>query len=77
MGIIDFRPSNNSYFIGRAPYDTTTGEPDDPGSVEFSQHEIDRATPVQERTEFPTAGGVEESIYRLKKHLLKTKGGWD
>ena len=45
------------------------------GGVEITQYEIDRATPVQERTSFDSK--VEESIYRAKKHLLKTKGGWD
>ena len=72
---IDFRPRNSSYFIGKAPYDTTTGEPDDPGSVEFSQSHLDNYGPIQERTSFNDK--IEESIYRTKKHLLKTKGGWD
>lgn len=73
--VLDFTPSNNSYFIGSAPYDTTTGEPDDPGSVEFSQSHLDNYGPIQERTSFNNK--IEESIYRTKKHLLKTKGGWD
>ena len=72
---IDFRPRNSSYFIGKAPYDTNTGEPDDPGSVEFSQSHLDNYGPIQERTSFNDK--IEESIYRTKKHLLKTKGGWD
>ncbi len=71
---LDFRPSNNSYFIGRAPYDTATGEPDDPGSVEFSQYELDRYGPIEERTKFERAGGVEESIYRARKALYKKTG---
>ena len=45
------------------------------GGVEISQYEIDRSTPIQERTSFDSK--VEESIYRAKKHLLKTRGGWD
>ena len=72
---IDFRPRNSSYFIGKAPYDTNTGEPDDPGSVEFSQSHLDNYGPIQGRNSFNNKN--EESIYRTKKHLLKTKGGWD
>jgi len=45
------------------------------GGVEITQEQISRATPVQERTSFDSK--VEESIYRAKKHLLKTKGSWD
>ena len=45
------------------------------GGVEITQYEIDRATPIDERTSFDSK--VEESIYRAKKHLLKTRGGWD
>jgi hypothetical protein len=45
------------------------------GGVEITQYEIDRATPIEERTSFDSK--VEESIYRAKKHLLKTRGGWD
>ena len=45
------------------------------GGVEITQYEIDRATPIEERTSFESK--IEESIYRAKKHLLKTRGGWD
>ena len=55
--------------------DGPRGEPDDPGSVEFSQSHLDNYGPIQERTSFNDK--IEESIYRTKKHLLKTKGGWD
>ena len=52
--VLDFTssPSNNSFFIGKAPYDTTTGEPDDPGAVEFTQQQLDSYGPIKERTEF-------------------------
>ena len=45
------------------------------GGVEITQYQIDKATPIEERTSFDSK--VEESIYRAKKHLLKTKGTWD
>ena len=66
---IDFRPSNSSYFIGRASYGESDSDREDPGSVEITQEQISRATPVQERTSFDSK--VEESIYRAKKDLLK------
>ena len=72
---IDFRPRNSSYFIGHASYGESDSDREDPGSVEITQHQIDRAIPLQERTSFDSK--VEESIYRAKKHLLKTKGSWD
>ena len=69
--VLDFTPSNNSYFIGHASY----GESDnieDPGSVEITQEQIRRATPIEERTSFSSK--VEESIYRTRKHLFKKTG---
>ena len=69
--VLDFTPSNNSYFIGHASY----GESDnieDPGSVEITQEQIRRATPIEERTSFKSK--VEESIYRTRKHLFKKTG---
>ena len=71
---IDFRPRNSSYFIGHASYGESDSDREDPGSVEITQHQIDRATPIEERTKFPTARGVEESIYRARKHLFKKTG---
>tara|TARA_R100001244_G_scaffold69639_1_gene56789 strand:- start:700 stop:1635 length:936 start_codon:yes stop_codon:yes gene_type:complete len=72
--VLDFTssPSNNSFFIGKAPYDTTTGEPDDPGAVEFTQQQLDSYGPIKERTEFKSK--VEESIYRTRKDLFKKTG---
>ena len=32
------------------------------------------ATPIEERTKFESARGVEESIYRARKHLFKKTG---
>ncbi len=37
-------------------------------------HDLDRYGKPEERTEFKSK--VEESIYRTKKHLLKTKGSY-
>jgi hypothetical protein len=72
--VLDFTPTSNSYFIGRASY----GESDnieDPGSVEITQEQMYRDKPFEERTSFSSK--VEESIYRTKLHLLRKKGGWD
>ena len=44
-------------------------------AAEFSQYELDRYSKPEPRTEFKSK--VEEDIYRAKKHLLKTRGGWD
>jgi len=76
---IDFRHRNSSYFIGHASYGESDSDSDreDPGSVEITQEQIYRATPVQERRSDSFDSKVEESIYRAKKHLLKTKGSWD
>ena len=67
--------SSGSYFVGRARYDDFTSDYDvgrkDVGA-EFSQYELDNYSKPEERTEFSSK--VEESIYRAKKHLLKTKG---
>ena len=76
-GIIDFRPSNSSYFIcggksiGFAGYGESNNR-QDPGSVEFTQHHLDSYGPIEERTEFKSK--VEESIYRTRKHLFKKTG---
>ena len=72
-----FASNDNSFFIGKAPYDTTTGEPDDPGGVEFTNNQLDNYGPLEERRSDSFGSKVEESIYRAKKHLLKTKGSWD
>jgi len=74
---IDFRPRNSSYFIGHASYGESDSDREDPGSVEITQEQMYRATPVQERRSDSFDSKVEESIYRAKKHLLKTKGSWD
>ena len=71
-GIIDFRPSNSSYFIGHASYGESDRGREDPGAVEITQQQIDRATPIEERTSFDSK--VEESIYRARKHLFKKTG---
>ncbi len=74
-GTLDFTSRSNSYFIGKAPGDGYLGgDLDDPGSVEITQQQIDMATPIEERTEFKSARGVEESIYRARKHLFKKTG---
>ena len=72
-----FASNDNSFFIGKAPYDTTTGEPDDPGGVEFTDTQLDNYGPLEERRSDSFGSKIEESIYRAKKHLLKTKGSWD
>ena len=72
--VLDFTPTSNSYFIGRASY----GESDnveDPGSVEITQEQMYRDKPFEERTSFNNK--IEESIYRTKLHLLRKKGSWD
>jgi len=43
-------------------------------AVEFSDYELERYGKPEPRTEF--ANKVEESIYRAKKHLLKTTGDY-
>jgi hypothetical protein len=73
-------PKLNSYFLcgGTGNSFTGYGESEDradPGSVEITEEQINRATPIEERTSFNNK--IEESIYRAKKHLLKTKGSWD
>jgi len=79
INIPDFHESSNSssFFVGRAVYDDFTTDYDvgrkDVGA-EFSQYELDRYSKPTERTEFSSK--VEESIYRAKKHLLKTKGNF-
>ena len=69
--------SSGSYFVGRARYDDFTSDYDvgrkDVGA-EFSQYELDNYSKPEERTEFSSK--VEESIYRAKKHLLKTNGDY-
>ena len=45
------------------------------GGIEITQYEMDRSTPIEERTSFDSK--VEESIYRAKKDLLKKFGSWD
>ena len=71
---IDFAPSKPFQSTGcywENDYDRKEKE----GGVEITQYEIDKSTPIEERTSFESK--IEESIYRAKKHLLKTKGGWD
>ena len=69
--------SSGSYFVGRARYDDFTSDYDvgrkDVGA-EFSQYELDNYSKPEERTEFSSK--IEESIYRAKKHLLKTNGDY-
>ena len=78
-GIIDFRPSNSSYFLcggNSAGFNGYAGrdEIDDPGSVEFSQQELDSYGPIEERRSDSFKNKVEESIYRARKHLFKKTG---
>ena len=71
---IDFAPSKPFQSTGcywENDYDRKEKE----GGVEITQYQIDKATPIEERTSFDSK--VEEDIYRAKKHLLKTKGTWD
>ena len=71
---IDFTPSKPFQSTGcywESDYDRKEKE----GGVEITQYQIDKATPIEERTSFDSK--VEEDIYRAKKHLLKTKGTWD
>jgi len=71
---IDFTPSKPFQPTGcywESDYDRKEKE----GGVEITQYQIDKATPIEERTSFDSK--VEEDIYRAKKHLLKTKGTWD
>ena len=80
---IDFGFSESSRFTPTGCYggDNEYYERRDRGGVEITQAQINRATPIQERTDFSDKYGrqskIEESIYRAKTHLLKTKGGWD
>ena len=78
-GIIDFRPSNSSYFLcggNSAGFNGYAGrdEIDDPGSVEFSQQELDSYGPIEERRSDSFKNKVEEDIYRARKHLFKKTG---
>jgi len=71
---IDFTPNKPFQSTGcywESDYDRKEKE----GGVEITQYQIDKATPIEERTSFDSK--VEEDIYRAKKHLLKTKGTWD
>ena len=68
--------SSPSYFVGTGCYDVAP-EREDPGAVEISQDQIDIITPIEGRSSFESKfPKIEESIYRAKKHLLKTRGGW-
>lgn len=70
-----FASDDSSFFLNPA-YDPANIDNADPeGGVEFSEHQLNNSGPIQERTSFDNK--VEEAIYRAKKHLLKTKGGWD
>ena len=44
---------------------------------EFTNNQLDNYGPLEERRSDSFGSKVEESIYRAKKHLLKTKGSWD
>ena len=78
-GIIDFRPSNKSYFLcgGNSPgFNGYAGSDniDDPGSVEFTQYELDRYGPVEERRSDSFKNKIEEDTYRARKALYKKTG---
>ena len=69
--------SSGSYFVGHANYDDFSNKYDvgrNEVGAEFSQYELDNYSKPEERTQFDSK--VEESIYRAKKHLLKTKGDY-
>ena len=69
--------SSGSYFVGHANYDDFSNKYDvgrNEVGAEFSQYELDSYSKPEERTQFDSK--VEESIYRAKKHLLKTKGDY-
>ena len=70
--VLDFTPSNNSYFIGHASYGESNSE--DPGSVEITQHQIDSYGPVEERRSDSFKSKVEEDTYRARKALYKKTG---
>jgi len=79
INVPDFsdRSSNSSFFVGRAVYDDFSQDyhvDKEDVAVSFSQYDLDRYGKPEERTEFKSK--VEESIYRTKKHLLKTKGSY-
>ncbi len=68
-GIIDFGPSNNSYFTGKAPGDGYLGgDLDDPGSAEVPILELSPGDPNIEREPISK---VRESILRLEIEALK------
>ena len=79
INVPDFqdRSSSSSFFVGRAVYDDFSQDyhvDKKDVAVSFSQYDLDRYGKPEERTEFKSK--VEESIYRTKKHLLKTKGSY-
>jgi hypothetical protein len=68
-GIIDFGPSNNSYFTGKAPGDGYSGgDLDDPGSAEVPRLELSPGDPNIDRQPISK---VRESILRLEIEALK------
>jgi hypothetical protein len=68
-GIIDFGPSNNSYFTGKAPGDGYSGgDLDDPGSAEVPILELSPGDPNIDRQPISK---VRESILRLEIEALK------
>ncbi len=78
-GIPDFRPRNTSYFLCGGKSSSFNGysgsdNKEDPGSVEFTQYELDRYGPVEERRSDSFKNKIEEDIYRTRKHLFKKTG---
>ena len=68
-GIIDFGPSNNSYFTGKAPGDGYSGgDLDDPGSAEVPRLELSPGDPNIDRQPISK---VRESTLRLELEALK------
>ena len=68
-GVIDFGPSNNSYFTGKAPGDGYSGgDLDDHGSAEVPVLELSPGDPNIERQPISK---VRESILRLEIEALK------
>ena len=72
-----FASSDNSFYLN-SDYDPANINNADPDSgVEFTNTHLENYGPIQERPSNSFNSKVEESIYRAKKHLLKTKGTWD
>jgi hypothetical protein len=72
-----FASTDSSFYLNPAydPANINNSNPD--GGVEFDNNHLENYGGIQERRSDSFGSKVEESIYRAKKHLLKTKGSWD